>query len=80
VVGTVDNLLKPVLMRRGLSVHVSLVFLALLGGLATFGAAGIIVGPLALAFFLAAVRMWHPRQVGDTPAGPRASPNEVPRP
>jgi predicted PurR-regulated permease PerM len=78
VVGTVDNLLKPVLMRRGLSVHVSLVFLALLGGLATFGAAGIIVGPLALAFFLAAVRMWHPRQAGDTPAGPRAPPSEVP--
>jgi predicted PurR-regulated permease PerM len=59
VVSTVDNLLKPVLMRRGLSVHVSLVFLALLGGLATFGPAGIIVGPLALAFFLAAIRMWQ---------------------
>ena len=77
VVGTVDNLLKPVLMRRGLSVHVSLIFLALLGGLATFGPAGIIVGPLALAFFLAAVRMWHRTQVGDTPAGPPAAPEEV---
>jgi predicted PurR-regulated permease PerM len=80
VVGTVDNLLKPVLMRRGLSVHVSLVFLALLGGLATFGPAGIIVGPLALAFFLAAVRMWRRTQVGDTPAGPPAAPEEVARP
>jgi predicted PurR-regulated permease PerM len=65
VVGTVDNLLKPVLMRRGLSVHVSLIFLALLGGLATFGPVGILVGPLALAFFLAAVRMWHRSQVGE---------------
>lgn len=84
VVGTIDNLLKPLLMRRGLSVHVSLVFLALLGGLATFGPAGIIVGPLALAFFLAAVRMWHRTQVGDAPAGPAegppVAPNEAARP
>jgi predicted PurR-regulated permease PerM len=65
VVGTVDNLLKPVLMRKGLSVHVSLIFLALLGGLATFGPVGILVGPLALAFFLAAVRMWHRTQAGE---------------
>ena len=44
--------------------HVSLVFLALLGGLATFGPVGIIAGPLALAFLLAAVRMWQ-----STPSG-----------
>jgi predicted PurR-regulated permease PerM len=78
VVGTVDNLLKPVLIRRGLSVHISLIFLALLGGLATFGPVGIIVGPLALAFFLAAVRMWHRTQVGarpdDRPLGPTVPP------
>jgi predicted PurR-regulated permease PerM len=70
VVGTADNVLKPVLMRRGLSVHLSLVFLSLLGGLATFGPIGILVGPLALAFFLAAVRMWHRTQVGHPHAGP----------
>jgi predicted PurR-regulated permease PerM len=58
-VGSVDNVLKPVLMRRGLAVHVSLVFLALLGGLATFGPIGLIVGPLALAFFLATMRIWR---------------------
>lgn len=69
VVGTVDNLLKPILMRRGLSVHVALVFLALLGGLATFGPVGIIAGPLALAFFLAAVRMWHPMPEGPASDG-----------
>jgi predicted PurR-regulated permease PerM len=57
-VSTVDNVLKPVLMRRGLAVHVSLVFLALLGGLTTFGPIGFLVGPLALAFFIAMVRIW----------------------
>lgn len=78
VVGTIDNLLKPVLMRRGLSVHVSLVFLSLLGGLATFGPIGIIVGPLALAFFLATVRMWHRRAPGA--ADPDGSPPAPPHP
>lgn len=77
VVGTVDNLLKPVLMRRGLSVHVSLVFLSLLGGLVTFGPAGIIVGPLALAFFLATVRMWRRTQVAEATAGPLPTASDV---
>lgn len=80
VVSTIDNVLKPVLIRRGLSVHISLVFLALLGGLATFGPVGVIVGPLALAFFLAAVRMWHRTQIGDTLAGSPAAPKDVARP
>jgi predicted PurR-regulated permease PerM len=78
VVGTVDNLLKPALIRRGLSVHISLIFLALLGGIATFGPVGIIVGPLALAFFLAAVRMWHRTQVRD-PDGPPLGPSAASR-
>jgi predicted PurR-regulated permease PerM len=74
VVGTVDNVLKPVLMRRGLSVHVSLVFLALLGGLATFGPVGILVGPLSLAFFLAAVRIWHRTHASAGADAPPAGP------
>ncbi len=74
VVGTIDNLLKPVLMRRGLSVHVSLVFLALLGGVVTFGPVGIIVGPLALAVFLATRRMWRRTQLAEAPAASRPAP------
>jgi predicted PurR-regulated permease PerM len=74
-VGTVDNVLKPVLMRRGLAVHVSLIFLALLGGLATFGPVGFLVGPLALAFFIATLRIWRrgqaaPAASAQAPAAP----------
>ncbi|HSN89901.1 MAG TPA: AI-2E family transporter [Anaeromyxobacteraceae bacterium] len=68
-VSTVDNVLKPVLMRRGLAVHVSLVFLALLGGLATFGPIGFLVGPLALAFFLAMLRIWGRARAQPVPPG-----------
>jgi predicted PurR-regulated permease PerM len=59
VVGLVDNLVKPLLIRRGLEIHGGIVFFALIGGLATFGAIGLIVGPLAVALFLAVLRMYH---------------------
>jgi predicted PurR-regulated permease PerM len=59
VVGLVDNLVKPLLIRRGLEIHGGIVFFALIGGLATFGAIGLLIGPLAVAFFLALLRMYH---------------------
>jgi predicted PurR-regulated permease PerM len=59
VVGLVDNLIKPLLIRRGLEIHGAVVFFSLLGGLATFGAIGLLVGPLSVALFLAVVRIYH---------------------
>lgn len=59
VVGLVDNLVKPLLIRRGLEIHGGVVFFSLIGGLAAFGAIGLLVGPLAVAFFLAVLRMYH---------------------
>jgi predicted PurR-regulated permease PerM len=59
IVGLVDNLIKPLLIRRGLEIHGAIVFFALLGGLAAFGAIGILVGPLVVALFLALLRIYH---------------------
>jgi predicted PurR-regulated permease PerM len=59
VVGLADNLIKPLLIRRGLELHGAVVFFALIGGLAAFGAIGIILGPLVVAFFLALLRIYH---------------------
>lgn len=59
VVGLVDNLVKPLLIRRGLEIHGAIVFFALIGGIATFGAIGLLLGPLLVAFFLAVVRIYH---------------------
>jgi predicted PurR-regulated permease PerM len=59
VVGLVDNLVKPLLIRRGLETHGAIVFFALIGGLATFGAIGLLLGPMLLAFFLALLRIYH---------------------
>ena len=59
VVGMADNFVKPVLIRRGVSFPVGLVFFALLGGLAAFGPVGLVAGPLTLAFLVATVHAWH---------------------
>jgi len=59
VVGLVDNLVKPLLIRRGMEIHGAIVFFSLIGGLATFGAIGLLLGPLLVAMFLALLRMYH---------------------
>jgi predicted PurR-regulated permease PerM len=59
VVGMVDNVVKPILIRRGVSFPVGLVFFALLGGLAAFGPVGLVAGPLVLAFLVAIIRAWR---------------------
>lgn len=69
VVGLSDNVVKPILVKRGMDLHGAVVFFALLGGLSAFGLAGLVVGPLAVAFFLAVVRIWH-RDFGK---GPKAA-------
>jgi predicted PurR-regulated permease PerM len=48
VVGTIDNLLHPVLVGNRLKLHTVLAFLSVVGGLMVFGAAGLILGPMAL--------------------------------
>ncbi len=59
VVGLVDNVVKPLLIRGGVQMHGAVVFFALLGGLAAFGAIGLLVGPLAVALFVALLRIYR---------------------
>ncbi|ADO70170.1 AI-2E family transporter [Stigmatella aurantiaca] len=84
VVGLADNVVKPLLARRGMNMHGAIVFFALLGGLAVFGAIGLLLGPLIVAFFLSVVRIYQ-RDYGRTsarlaeaapPAAPSPSPEE----
>lgn len=49
VVSTVDNVLRPLLMQYGaLRLHGLLLFVAMLGGIAAFGGAGLFLGPLVV--------------------------------
>lgn len=62
VVGTVDNLLRPWLIKGDVQLHGALVFFSLIGGIVLFGFAGLVVGPVALTFFLAMLR-FHARDL-----------------
>jgi predicted PurR-regulated permease PerM len=50
-VGLIDNFLGPYLMSRGNSMHPFLILLSVLGGIATFGPIGFIVGPVIMSLF-----------------------------
>jgi predicted PurR-regulated permease PerM len=53
VISVIDNFLKPKLVSRNSQMHPLIVFFAILGGLAMFGLAGFILGPVIVALFLA---------------------------
>lgn len=73
VVGLVDNLVKPILIRAGMEMRGAVVFFSLIGGLAAFGAIGLLLGPLVVALFLALLRMYQrdfaPAAAADGQAG-----------
>jgi len=52
LVGSVDNVLRPMLVGRDTRMHELLIFFSTLGGLMLFGATGFIVGPILAALFL----------------------------
>ncbi len=54
-----ENIFKPILLDRKLSVHPMFLFLAILGGIAEFGPAGVIIGPLIVTLFLTMWRIYH---------------------
>lgn len=59
VVGLADNVIKPLLAKRGMHMHGVIVFFSLLGGLSVFGVIGLLLGPLSVAFFLAVLRIYE---------------------
>nr|WP_249790267.1 AI-2E family transporter [Bradyrhizobium yuanmingense] len=56
VIGLADNFLRPILVGQSIQMPSYVVLLATLGGLATFGANGFVIGPLVAAMFLTT---WH---------------------
>ena len=61
VVGTIDNLLRPVLVGNRLKLHTVLVFLSIVGGVLLFGAAGLILGPVVLTITRELLGFWRAR-------------------
>ena len=62
-VSSVDNFLKPLLIARGTSMPIALIFLGVFGGVLAFGFLGLILGPLLLAVGIALFTAWLKRPV-----------------
>jgi predicted PurR-regulated permease PerM len=58
VAGTMDNFLRPILIRKGADLPLLLVFAGVVGGLLAFGLIGIFVGPVVLAVADALLMSW----------------------
>lgn len=58
VVVSLDNFLRPMLIKRGADLPLLLIFAGVIGGLLSFGLIGIFVGPVALAVTYTLLRAW----------------------
>jgi predicted PurR-regulated permease PerM len=59
VVGTADNLLRPLLVGKDTEMPDLLVMVTTLGGLALFGVTGIVIGPIVGALFISVWDLWR---------------------
>lgn len=58
LVGSMDNVLRPYLIRKGADLPLLLIFAGVIGGLLAFGLVGIFVGPLVLAVAYTLTGAW----------------------
>ena len=76
VVGLADNVLKPIVMGRGLKTPMLVIFIGVLGGTIAHGIVGLFVGPIILAvawqLMMAWIRDDQPRAVKSDPELPAA--------
>ena len=58
IVGLADNVLKPMLMGRGLNTPMLVIFIGVLGGMLAHGILGLFVGPIILAVTWELIMAW----------------------
>ena len=69
IVGTMDNFLRPILIRRGADLPLLLIFAGVIGGLLAFGIVGLFVGPVVLAVTQTLLNEWiNDQDSGEQPA------------
>jgi len=69
VVGLLDNVIRPVLIRRGADLPLLLIMAGVIGGLLGFGLVGLFVGPVVLAVAYTQLTAWIAEQDAPTEAG-----------
>jgi predicted PurR-regulated permease PerM len=73
IVGSLDNILRPYLIKKGADLPLLLIFAGVIGGMISLGLVGIFVGPVVLAVAYTLIDAW----VKDERSGDIASPPRV---
>ena len=55
---SIDNILRPMLIKRGADLPLLLIFVGVIGGMLSFGLIGIFVGPVVLAVTYTLLQSW----------------------
>jgi predicted PurR-regulated permease PerM len=58
VANTIDNFVRPVLIRKGVDLPLILIIAGVIGGLISFGAVGLFIGPVVLAVTYTLMKEW----------------------
>jgi len=74
IAGTMDNFLRPILIKKGADLPLLLVFAGVVGGLLAFGLIGIFVGPVVLAVADALLSAWIDQDATDDQTTERQQP------
>lgn len=58
-ISSVDNIVKPLIMRGKARIHPLLIFFSIFGGMQLFGPIGLLFGPVILSLFFACIRIYR---------------------
>jgi predicted PurR-regulated permease PerM len=58
IVGTIDNFIRPILIKKGADLPLLLIFAGVIGGLLSFGVIGLFIGPVLLAVSYTLLGVW----------------------
>ncbi len=58
LVGSVDNILRPIFVGKDIKMHDLMVLFSTLGGIGIFGLVGVVVGPIIASFFLSILSIY----------------------
>ncbi len=58
VATTIDNVLRPLLIKKGVDLPLGIIFAGVIGGVISFGAIGLFIGPIGLAVAYTLTRAW----------------------
>ncbi len=68
IASTIDNVVRPFMIRKGAPLPLLLIFSGVLGGIAAFGIIGLFIGPVILAVTYTLLKAWVAKDAPEEPA------------